>query len=317
MSNEKRKKKLVHGSDCSIILRTSQHEIDVPYSEESIREDILVLQEEAALDGDGISKGLKKSNGVTGCVVTPLTLHTVPTLLSVAFGLANNPVFVSGTRNMYKTILKLVPCEDSITFDLIQDRNTKIDDQDEKRKTGKLFEHCRVKYFELRIWRDKNIKLKMDMQSDVSSRNYFYDEIISQGDERLREEKIHGENVSYEFTDSSSGQMTTESTDTVYAVTIQTMKEHGFLMTGISIKRVLEKGREIPPEIEELVITAPLLLDSYEDHRFGTFCIKLKNLVLVSDQIIIETHTAVLGVFEYRVMGSVTAEVFQTGSESL
>jgi hypothetical protein len=113
---------LVNGCDCSILIKTSHCEMDVPYSEETIREAAAVLQEEAAIEGDGACKAIRKAGGVTGCVVAPLTLGTAPLLLYLAMGAVGKPVFVSETRNLFKYSLCLLPLEDTDRFDLVQDR---------------------------------------------------------------------------------------------------------------------------------------------------------------------------------------------------
>ena len=76
---------LVNGCDCSIVLKTAHREIDVPYSDETLREAVSILQEEASIEGDGICKAIQKKSGVTGCVVTPLTIGTAP-LHKTVFG---------------------------------------------------------------------------------------------------------------------------------------------------------------------------------------------------------------------------------------
>ena len=42
---------LVNGSNCSIIVKTTHREMDVPYSEETLREAVSLLIEEAAIEG--------------------------------------------------------------------------------------------------------------------------------------------------------------------------------------------------------------------------------------------------------------------------
>ena len=79
---------LVQGSECSIVIKTSHMEFDVPYSEETLREAVSLLQEEAAIEGDGICRAIRKRGGVTGCVVTPLTIGAAPLLLYLAMGSA-------------------------------------------------------------------------------------------------------------------------------------------------------------------------------------------------------------------------------------
>jgi cbb3-type cytochrome oxidase cytochrome c subunit len=64
----------VHGCDCTITIKTAFREIGVPYSEETLREAVSLLIEEASIEGDGSHRALRKRGGVTGCVVTPLTI---------------------------------------------------------------------------------------------------------------------------------------------------------------------------------------------------------------------------------------------------
>ena len=61
---------LVNGCDCSIVIKTAHREIDVPYSDETLREAVSFLKEEASIEGDGVCRGLRKNNGVKGCIVT-------------------------------------------------------------------------------------------------------------------------------------------------------------------------------------------------------------------------------------------------------
>jgi hypothetical protein len=287
----------VHGSDCSIVIQTSHNVIDVPYSSETIREVVTMLYEEASIEGDGTIKGLQKYSGVTGCVVTLLTLHTAPILLCLTFGFSDNPVFVSGTRDMFQSRLRLVPYEDSEKFDLIQDR---CSGNGERR----LFEHCRVKSFELRIEREQNIKLKIDVDSDVAPRVYPYDDIF----QREQGEQFHSDCVVYSI-DASEYK-------NVYGVTIQCNKENG-TKTEVWIKRVLEQENKLPEQIKKCIITAYLLRDTYEYGRYGTFKITMSNLVLISDETNIESSDAVMGMLRYHVNDSVSADVFTLGDSTL
>jgi hypothetical protein len=133
--------KSVQGVDCSIVIKTRLWEAALPYAEKTIREAVSLLTEEATIEGDGYCRAIRKSGGVTGCVVTPLTMGTVPLLLGLALGEAGRPEFVSETRNLYRHTLNLVPMEGGARFDLIQERGTE----------RRLYERCRVKGFELRI----------------------------------------------------------------------------------------------------------------------------------------------------------------------
>jgi hypothetical protein len=62
---------LVNGCDCLIVIKTQHWEIGTPYAEETIREAVSLLREEAAIEGDGPCWVMRKSRGVVGCVVTP------------------------------------------------------------------------------------------------------------------------------------------------------------------------------------------------------------------------------------------------------
>jgi hypothetical protein len=288
----------VNGCDCSIAFETSQARFDVPYVSETIREDIIFLQEEAAIEGESIQRCLIKSNGVTGCVVSLLTLNTTPLLLFLAFGSIENSVFVSGTRNVFLYVLKLVPSEISKQFDVIQNRKYLLND--EKR----LFENCRVTSFELRIEREQSIKLRLDVSSENRPRAYPYDENLL----REKSECFYGDFVVYSI-DGKEYQ-------NIYGATIQCKKENG-TKTEVWIKRVLAQGLEIPEKINEFVIMARLLRDTYEAGRFGTFRIRLNNLVLITDETNIESPDAVMGLLRYVVNGSVSADVFTSGENAL
>jgi hypothetical protein len=97
----------VQGRDCVIVIKTQYRETGIPYAEETIREAVSLLQEEAAIEGDGFCRAIRKSSGVTGCVVTPLTIGTAPLLLYLAMGSSGLPLYVSETQNIY--LYKLSP----------------------------------------------------------------------------------------------------------------------------------------------------------------------------------------------------------------
>jgi hypothetical protein len=294
---------LVNGCDCSIVIKTAHREIDVPYSDETLREAVSFLQEEAAIEGDGVCRGIKISTGVKGCVVTPLTIGTAPLMLYLAMGAAGSPIFVSETRNIYKYQLNLLPLEDTEHFDLIQDR-----------KNERLFyEYCRVFGFELRVMRDEAIKLKLDIVGEYPIRAYPYNDTTqSQTSEMsgtvLRRERFSGDCVKYFI----NGKEYTN----IYGITLISKKKSG-TKTEIWIKRALQKGFEFPVNIEDLIITAQLLKDKYEYRHFGMFRITLKRLVLISDETEVNTSGAVIGPLRFYVSGGTEAEVFTAGEESI
>jgi len=296
---------LVQGSDCLIIIKTSHHEMDVPYSAETMREAVSFLQEEASIEGDGVCRGIQINSGITGCVVTPLTIGTAPLLLYLAMGAAGNPVYISATRNLYQYRINLLPTEDTEQFDLIQDRggaNNK--EQGAKSKERKLYEGCRVQGFELRIMRDEAIKLKLEITSECAPRAYPYIDKF----EREQGERFSGDNVAYKINGIEY--------KNIYGITLVSKKVGG-TKTEIWIKRNIEKGRDLPGTIEEMAITAQLLRDKYDCRYYGTFRITLKRLVLISDETDVNSTDDVIGPIRYYIAGSVKTEVFNSTGEQI
>jgi hypothetical protein len=259
-----------------------------------LREAFSLLQEEAAIEGDGTCRAIRKRNGVTGCIVTPLTIKTAPLLLYLAMGSAGKPVFVSETRDLYQYTINLLPMEEAARFDLIQERE----------RERKLYEGCRVKGFELRIMRDEAIKLKLDICGERSPVVYPYADIF----ERCAGERFCGDCVSYKI----NGQKYKN----IYGVTLTSKKEGG-TKTELWIKRPLDSNVDLPHLIEEMIITAHLLHEKYEYRFFGTFRITLKRLVLTSDETNINSTDTVIGPLRYYVADTVLTEVFTSGDEVL
>lgn len=284
----------IQGCDCSIVIKTQHHEFDVPYSEETIREAVSLLQEEASIEGDGVCKAIAKKSGVTGCVVTPLTIDTVPFLLYLAFGSAGLPVFVSETRSVFQYRLNLLPLHDTDCFDLVQDRGS----------DRILFEDCRVQGFELRFEHEQAVKLKLDVSGERAGVKYPYTDVF------LKEarERFNSENVWYEINGKKYSN--------IYGVTLIVKKDNG-VKTEIWIRRSLDKKIDLPEIIEELKITAQLMKDKYSVRKYGTFIIKLKKLVLTSDETNINASGAVLGSLRFYVSGNVSADVYAASGENL
>ncbi|WP_461257994.1 hypothetical protein [Treponema sp. R80B11-R83G3] len=237
-----------------------------------------------------VCRGLQKICGVTGCVVTPLTIGTAPLLLYLAMGSASEPVLVSETRNLFKYELNLLPMEDTEIFDVIQDRKNE----------RMLFEGCRVSSYELRIMRGENVKLKLDIFGERKPRAFPYTDVFlnEQG------EIFKSDNVTYKI----NGQEYTN----IYGVTI-TSKKQGGTKTELMIKRSLQRGTELPTVINEMIITAKLIRDNYEYRFFGTFRITISKIVLVSDETEVNTSEAVISPLRYFVSGNISAEVFTEG----
>jgi len=280
----------VQGCDCSIVIKTAHREMDIPYSEETIREAYSLLNEEAAIEGDGVCRAIRKSKGVTGCVVTPINIGTAPLLLYLAMGSMGQPVFISETRDLYKCQLNLLPLEDTDCFDLVQDC---IGER-------KVYEACRVQGFELRINKEEALKLKMEICGERPPTIYPYT------DRFIREsgELFNGDNVTYRINGKDYSN--------IYGLTLCVKKESG-TRTELWIKRVLHNGIDLPEIIDELIITVQLLRDKYENRHFGTFRITIKQLVLTSDETNINTSDTVIGPLRYYVAGTVSTEVFTSG----
>jgi hypothetical protein len=293
----------VNGCNCSIVIKTTHWEKDIPYSDETLREAVSIMQEEASIEGDGLCRAIRKNTGVTGCVVTPLTIGTAPLLLYLAMGASGNPVFISETRNLFKYELNLLSTEDTEHFDLIQDR-TNNNEQLTMNNERKLYENCRVSGFELRIMRDETIKLKLDICGECSPRTYPYTDTF----EREQGERFSGDKVTYKI----NGQEYTN----IYGLTLVSKKQGG-TRTELWIKRVLQEGVDLPDIIGELTITAQLLRDKYEYRYFGTFRITIKRLVLVSDETDINSADTVIGPLRYYVAGTVATEVFSSTGDQI
>jgi hypothetical protein len=240
-------------------------------------------------------------------VVTPLTIGTAPLLLYLAMGSAGLPIYVSETRNTYLYHLNLLPMEDGAGFDLVQERG----------EVRRVYENCRVKDFELRFLRGEVVHLKLDVSGERPPAAYPYtDKLITEGGERFS-----GDGVSYRINGLDYRN--------IYGLTL-TVKKEGGTKTELWIKRSLEHGDDLPPLIEEMTITAQLLRepqpsaeregsppDKYEYRRFGMFRIALTRLVLTADETVIDCADGVIGPLRYYAAGTVKAEVFISGEESL
>jgi hypothetical protein len=284
----------VQGRDCLIVIKTSYREMGVPYAEETIREAVSLLTEEAAIEGDGLCRAIRKSAGVTGCVVTPLTIGTAPLLLYLAMGSSGLPLYVSETRNIYRYKLNLLPAEDSTRFDLAQERGGE----------RKVFEGCAVTGFELRIHREQAVKLRLDIQGERAPAIYPYQDIAPT---ELRE-RFMGDRVTYRINGTEY--------HNIYGLTLSTKKDGG-TKTELWLKRALEQGPEFPGIIDDLTITAQLLRDKYEYRYYGMFRLTLSRLVLTADETAIASADGVIGPLRYYVAGTVNAEVFTSTGENL
>jgi hypothetical protein len=290
---------MVRGGDCLLAIKTDNRETALPYSEETIREAVCLLTEQAAIEGDGLCRAVRRSAGVTGCVVTPLTMETAPLLFTLALGEAEKPEFVSETRDVYRHGLFLRSVEDSAFFDLIQRRESRL-----------VYEGCRASAFELRIFRGEALKLKIDITGEHGPRPYPYEETPQpETAERFKED-----GVSYEING--------EKTGNIYGLTLTAAKKGG-THTEVRIHRILlNEGLEMRSEepgksIDSLTVTARLFRDTYEYRAFGCFRLHLSKLLLMADETAIDAPDTVIGPLRYFVAGGVRAEVFTGNGENI
>jgi hypothetical protein len=277
----------VQGRDCLIVIKTQYRETGIPYAEETVREAVSLLTEEAPIEGDGSCRAIRKSGGLTGCVVTPLNIKTAPLLLFIAMGSAAPPLYVSETRSLYRYKLDLLPAESGIHFDVIQDRGG----------SRKMYEGCAVTGFELRINRGEAVKLKLEIRGECPAAVYPYQDIAP----TELGERFMGDRVSYLINGAEY--------KNIYGLSVS-VKKGGGTKTELRIKRVLEPGADVPDMIEELTITAQLYREKYEYRYVGMFGITLTGLVLVSDETAVESANGVIGTLRYYVAGPVKADVF-------
>jgi hypothetical protein len=201
---------------------------------------------------------------------------------------------VSESRNLYLYHLNLLPMEDGAGFDLVQ----------EKGDVRRVYESCGVKGFELRFLRGEAVYLKLDIAGERSPAAYPYtDKLITESGERFS-----GDCVTYRINGTEYGN--------IYGLTLSVRKDGG-TKTELWIKRSLQHGGDLPSLIEEITISAQLLRDGYEYRHYGMFSILLTQLVLISDETEIESADSVIGPLRYYVAGTVKAEVFTAGEETL
>jgi hypothetical protein len=290
---------ITHGKDCRLTILNADREYPLPYAEETLREAVYVLAEEASIEGDGNRRAVRKSAGITGCVITPLTIGTAPLLWALALGEAEPPLFVSETRNLYKHTLHLVPQEDSPAFLLVR-----------KRGAERIrFEHCRVSGFELRIMREAAgampgaLSLRLDISGDTPPEPY----LLETGNGLTPAERFKEPGVRYTLNGAEN--------KTIYGLTVTTAKQGG-TKTEVWVKRLISDSGEFPTAIESLTVTARLFREHYEWRTPGTFRLTFTRLLLMTDETSVNTSGPVIGPLRYYCAGDMTAEVF-TESEGV
>jgi hypothetical protein len=283
----------IQGRDCTITIKTEYRSINLPYAEETVRDAISILKEEAPIEGDGICRGIAKNAGVTGCIVTPLTIETTPLLFLLAFGSGGKAVYVSETRNLYRQNIVLSPKEDGYVFDLVQERGG----------SRKLYEGCRVEGFEFRIMRDEVIKMRLDISGDKAPVSYKFPEQVK----KVRSERFSELGVSYEVNGNANKD--------IYSFSMESHKTGG-VHTEVKIHRIL-RPEEFPAAIENFTIHAQLYRSQYEERSFGLFRLNFTRLVLMADETVIDSGDTVIGFLRYYVAGQVQAEIFTADDKVL
>ena len=302
----------VQGRDCSLTVVTSQTEMSIPYTEETIRENVSLLEEYPSIEGKGNCKAIRLSRGAVGCVVSPLTILTAPLLFYLALGEVWLSGYVSQTRDLYRHYLDLIPMSDTRPFGLLQDRSGKQVTGNKEQLTGnygrKLYGDCRVVSFELRIIRDEAIKIKLDIFSDKAPVSLPVYEQVENDNGEWPGERFRGENVTYRINGREH--------KNIYGVTLAVKKDDG-TKTELWIRRVLESEEDLPEIIDEFSATAVLLRDNYEEKYFGKFCFTLRHLLLIHDETSVECADSVIGPLRYFVNGDFTVDVFTAGEVTI
>jgi hypothetical protein len=280
---------VINGSDCGILIKTKYQAADLPYSEESVRDAVSILK-----NWDG-AFAERRVNGVCGCVVTPLTIATAPLLLGFAMGTAGKLVIATNNKAIFRHTAELTNLRSAKKFDLIQDRGDR----------RVLFERCKVKRFELRIFRDEAIKLKIDLTSSTGGQEISTE---PRQHREKNEERFNGNGVNY-FVNGVAYK-------NIYGVTIRTWKDGG-LCTEVRLHRILDDGCTFPDIVESLDIEAKLFCNTYEDGGFGMFKLSLANLVLMADETTVNSVGPVIGPLRYYVGGLVHCDVFTNDNSQL
>jgi len=278
----------VNGCDCTIVIGTEHFETDIPFSDETVRGAVSLMERQASIEGDGGRRVSGRVVGTTGCLISPLTIDIAPLLLGLALGSVEKSVQLSVAGDFYRHFLCLAPMEDADLFDIVQDRGggEKV-----------FYEGCEVEGFELRLSRGDAVKLRLDVCGVFGPRPYPYKDRT----ERKDGERFNGDNVVYAVNGKEEAG--------IYGLIVSS-KRKGSMRTELWIKRALNAGPDIPQLIDELCVTAKLVRDRYDKRYFGTFKIRFNNLVRAADETNVNSADAVIGPVRYYVSGAVSAEVF-------
>jgi hypothetical protein len=155
--------------------------------------------------------------------------------------------------------------------------------------------------------RGEAVKLKLDIAGDVPP--VLYPVLEAAQDSGIGEraaERFKEDGVTYTVNG-------IERRD-VYGITIQ-VKKAGGTKTEVRIHRVLRSESDFPSVIENLMITAWLCRNQYEERQYGRFSVSLSHLLLMADETVVDAADAVIGPLRFFVSGAVEAEVFTEGEE--
>jgi hypothetical protein len=209
-------------------------------------------------------------------------------------GGAGAPGFVSETRGLYRYALELLPAEDGIRFEVVQERGG----------ARRVYGGCVTAGFELRIDREQAVKLKLDIRGERGPAIWPYQEM-----ERAETgERFMGDRVRYWV--NGKEQLN------IYGLTIAARKLGG-TRTELRLHRFLQPGEDFPDTIDTLTVAAQLLRDKYEERHYGMFRLVLTGLALMADETDVDCADAVIGPMRYYCAGMVSAEVFTATGEAL
>jgi hypothetical protein len=168
------------------------------------------------------------------------------------------------------------------------------------RERGKavVYKGCRVCGFELRMFRDEAVKLKIDILGKTGPEPYQSGEKpeLKEG-ERFREDGVMYRVNGAERTD-------------IYGLGLRVTKDEE-TKAEVRIHRILWPDGELPAVIENFTLAARLFRDRYETREYGRFALRLEKLLLMADETAVDAPGAVIGPLRYYVAGEVSAEVFE------
>jgi len=227
----------------------------LPFSEETIREDYQPKKHNPPIEGNDRITAVEGTSGTTGCFVTSLNADTAPFLLALALG--------KPTR-----------------FDIYQIRGT------EKRN----YPDCWVNGYELRIGREQDIKLRLDVKGVEAPKPAIWNMEANPS----MGKRFHGGDTEY-IVDGLRR-------ENIYGITLSTTMTEG-VGTLIWIHRSMTVGEAFLRSLATLKVIASI------PGFGGWFRLHIENMMPVSDETRVDCADAVIGPIRYWVNGTISFEV--------